>query len=184
MGYWDFSLTQSIRPHYGNGVDSASNRNEYQEYFLGDKVGRCVWWDNITAIICRLSWNLGPSTSWKTQGLPRPVQGLISFAFTLLSLPVTQSFPATTRKTTEGFRNRQPTTPYCDCLYFLAKLSFLRNGTDCRKFHIMCHHSSRLRLSLHLQFSMHADSMYKHPDIYKYLIISNLQERCKNCGPW
>ena len=26
------------RPHYGPGVDSASNRNEYQEYFLGVKV--------------------------------------------------------------------------------------------------------------------------------------------------
>ena len=32
---WNFSLTQSFRPHYGPGVDSASNRNEYQEYFLG-----------------------------------------------------------------------------------------------------------------------------------------------------
>jgi len=28
-------LTYSFRPHYGPGVDSASNRNEYQEYFLG-----------------------------------------------------------------------------------------------------------------------------------------------------
>jgi hypothetical protein len=28
--------------HYGPGVDSASNRNEYQEYFLGGKGGRCV----------------------------------------------------------------------------------------------------------------------------------------------
>jgi hypothetical protein len=27
----------SFRPHYGPGVDSASNRNEYQEYFLGVK---------------------------------------------------------------------------------------------------------------------------------------------------
>ena len=26
---------QSFRPHYGTGVDSASDRNEYQEYFLG-----------------------------------------------------------------------------------------------------------------------------------------------------
>ena len=25
------------------GVDSASNKNEYQEYFLGGKDGRCVW---------------------------------------------------------------------------------------------------------------------------------------------
>ena len=34
---WNFSLTQSFRPHYGPGVDSACNRNEYQEYFLGVK---------------------------------------------------------------------------------------------------------------------------------------------------
>jgi hypothetical protein len=35
--YWIFSLTQSFRPQYGPGVDSASNRNECQEYFLGEK---------------------------------------------------------------------------------------------------------------------------------------------------
>ena len=38
----NFSLTQSFRPRYGLGVGSASNRNEYQEYFLGGKGGRCV----------------------------------------------------------------------------------------------------------------------------------------------
>ena len=30
----NFSLTQSFRLHYGPGVDSASNTNEYQEYIL------------------------------------------------------------------------------------------------------------------------------------------------------
>jgi len=35
--HWNFSLTQSFRSHYGPGVDSASNRNDYQEYFLGLK---------------------------------------------------------------------------------------------------------------------------------------------------
>jgi hypothetical protein len=40
--YCNFSLTQSFRPYYGPRVDSASNRNEYQEYFLGGKGGRCV----------------------------------------------------------------------------------------------------------------------------------------------
>ena len=29
---------KSFRSHHGPGVDSASNRNEYQEYFLGVKV--------------------------------------------------------------------------------------------------------------------------------------------------
>ena len=40
--HWNFSLTQSFRPHCGPGLDSASNSNEYQEYFLEGKVGRCV----------------------------------------------------------------------------------------------------------------------------------------------
>jgi len=35
--HWIFSLTQSFRTHYGPGVDSASNRNKYQECFLGVK---------------------------------------------------------------------------------------------------------------------------------------------------
>jgi len=31
-----------FRSHYGPGVDSASNRSEYQEHFLRDKSGRCI----------------------------------------------------------------------------------------------------------------------------------------------
>jgi hypothetical protein len=34
--HWNFSLT-SFLLHYGPGVGSSSNRNEYQEYFLGVK---------------------------------------------------------------------------------------------------------------------------------------------------
>jgi len=32
-----FTDIKSFLSHYGPGVDSASNRNEYQEYFLGVK---------------------------------------------------------------------------------------------------------------------------------------------------
>ena len=32
-----FVRIKSFRSHYGPGVDSASNRNKYQEYFLGVK---------------------------------------------------------------------------------------------------------------------------------------------------
>jgi hypothetical protein len=52
-------VSQYLRPHYGPGVDLASDRNEYQEYFLwgkSDPVGRA---DNLTTFMCRLSWNLG-----------------------------------------------------------------------------------------------------------------------------
>jgi len=33
---------KSFQSHYGPGVDSTSNRNEYQQHFLGGKGGRCV----------------------------------------------------------------------------------------------------------------------------------------------
>jgi len=33
---------KSFRSHYGPGVDSSSNRNQYQEHFLWGKGGRCV----------------------------------------------------------------------------------------------------------------------------------------------
>ena len=33
----NFSVTYSFWSHYGPGVDPASNRNEYQVYFLGVK---------------------------------------------------------------------------------------------------------------------------------------------------
>ena len=37
-----FIYIKSFRSHYVPGVDSASNRNEYQKHFLGVKSGRCV----------------------------------------------------------------------------------------------------------------------------------------------
>ena len=35
--HWNFSLIKSFPSHYGPGFGSASDRNEYQEYFLGVK---------------------------------------------------------------------------------------------------------------------------------------------------
>ena len=37
MGSLNLSFSSSIRPHYGIGIDSASNRNKYQAYHLGVK---------------------------------------------------------------------------------------------------------------------------------------------------
>jgi len=54
--HWSFSLTQSFRPHYGPEVVSASNRNEYLEYFLGRGDRRPVCRaDNLTTFVYRLS---------------------------------------------------------------------------------------------------------------------------------
>ena len=73
---------KSLRSHYGPGVDSASNGNEYyQEYFLGCKGGRCVRLTTYHHPV-PLSRNLGTLTSWNPLGLSRPVTGLIYLSYT------------------------------------------------------------------------------------------------------
>ena len=67
---------KSFRSHYGPGVDSASNRNEFQEYFLGGKGGPCVRLTTYHHHV-PLSRNLGTSTSWNPLGPSGPVTGLI-----------------------------------------------------------------------------------------------------------
>jgi len=81
----------SFRSHYGPGVDSASNRNEYQEYFLGVKSGRCVRL-KIYHNSGPLSWNLGTLTSWNPLGHSRPVTGLLYFFYTEYITSIILSF--------------------------------------------------------------------------------------------
>jgi len=49
-------VNRSFFPHYVTGVDSASNRNEYQEYFLGVKTAGAEGWK---------LYNLHLPTVWK-----------------------------------------------------------------------------------------------------------------------
>ena len=61
MVSWEFLIDiKSFRSHYGPGVDSASNRNEYQEYFLGVKSGRCVRLTTLppSCAVVMKPWNL------------------------------------------------------------------------------------------------------------------------------
>ena len=67
---------KSFRSHYGPGVDSASNRNEYQEYFLVVKAAGAQGWQPYHHPV-PLSRNLGALTSWNPLGLSRPVTGLL-----------------------------------------------------------------------------------------------------------
>jgi len=72
----NFSLTLSYRPHYGHGSDSASNINEYHDYFLWSKGGRCVGMTSLPPSYadCFEIWVPTPSRSpWACN---RPVQGL------------------------------------------------------------------------------------------------------------
>jgi len=52
-------LTGSFRPHYGRGIDSTSNRSEYQGYFLGGEGGRCVGLTYLTTFMHPTPTNSG-----------------------------------------------------------------------------------------------------------------------------
>ena len=67
---------KSFRSHYDPGVDSASNKNEYQEYFLRGKGGRWVRLATYHHPVL-LSCNLGTLTSWNPLGHSRPVTGML-----------------------------------------------------------------------------------------------------------
>ena len=67
--HWIFHWHNPSGRTVGPGVDSASNRNEYQEYFLGRLRRPVRRADNLTTFTCRLSWNPGASTSWNPLGL-------------------------------------------------------------------------------------------------------------------
>ena len=75
--HWNFLLTQSFHPHYDPEVDSASNRNEYQEYFV---VGRGSWCMGLTTFPpscsdCLEIWEpQPPGTSW-------PIHACVRIAF-------------------------------------------------------------------------------------------------------
>ena len=74
---------KSFRSHYGPGVDSACNRNEYQEHFLGEKSGRCV---RLTTLppSCAVVMKSGNLNFLEPSGQLGPVTGLIYFFFYIL----------------------------------------------------------------------------------------------------
>jgi hypothetical protein len=82
--HWNFSLTKSFWLHYGPGpgVDSASNRNEYQEYFLGRKGGWCIGLKTLPTLCvkCLEIWEPQPP------GTLRACSGLSRDCFTFFFL--------------------------------------------------------------------------------------------------
>jgi hypothetical protein len=73
--------------HYGPGVHSASNRNEYQECFLGVKAAGAWGWQ-LHHHPVPLSCNLGTLTSWNPLGHSRSVTGLLYLYLFIYSFSV------------------------------------------------------------------------------------------------
>jgi hypothetical protein len=86
-----FHWHKSFCSYNGPGVDSDSNRNEYQENFLGVNAAGAYGWQPYHHPV-PLSRTLGTLTSWNPLGHPRPVMGLLYlYQFLLYSCSVSKT---------------------------------------------------------------------------------------------
>jgi len=97
--HWNFSVTY-FGLHYGPGVDSTSNRNEYQKYSLGSK--GC--WVGLATLILSCGdyleiWELQTPVA---SGPFRPVQGLLTFITIFLWMEYVNILRAKRKSAGEG----------------------------------------------------------------------------------
>jgi hypothetical protein len=82
-----FNWRKPFQPHYGPGVDSATNRNEYQNSSWEVKGGRCVGLTTLRPSVSRLSRRCESLDLHNPMEPPRPVSGIaLPFFFTSLIL--------------------------------------------------------------------------------------------------
>jgi hypothetical protein len=73
----EFFIDIILQPHYGPGVDSDSNRNEYQEYFLGGKGGQLVGLTTLPPLCADILESWSPNFLEPSVPVSRPVVGLL-----------------------------------------------------------------------------------------------------------
>jgi hypothetical protein len=103
--------TQSFRPHYGPGVDSASNRNEYQQSFWGGGVkrGRRVRLTTSPSV-SQFSGKCGSLDILQPYRLPRTVTG-ITLLYLSKGISFHVMFLRTVKLSAEGGCQFVPTSP-------------------------------------------------------------------------
>jgi hypothetical protein len=77
-----FQFISSFQPHYVPGIDSACNRNEYQESSWGVKDGRCIRLKTLAPSVSRFSrYNVGASVFHSHADFHGLLQGYLYFLY-------------------------------------------------------------------------------------------------------
>jgi hypothetical protein len=137
------SWWQFFRPHCGPGVDSASNRNEYQEYFLGGKGSQCVGLTTLPPSCADCLEILGASKSWN----PQACTGTAC----LITQNVTSAYPPTSKlqisqnKSFAELKYRKPNHNIRNRCLIQKKCHKTRFSTVVRWRYQLCHYHSQLK---------------------------------------
>jgi hypothetical protein len=120
----EFFIDIILPPNYGLGVYSACNGIEYQEYVLWGKGGRCIRLTNLH-FMCRLSWNLGASNSYKTQSVYRTLQRILYLS--PYSLTTQDVLFSSTKAVTRHINScREHCTIQCESILFICPFVRIR----------------------------------------------------------
>jgi len=98
--HWNFSLIQFFRSHCSSGIDSAANRNEYQDYFLRGKGGRCIGQTTLPPSFadCLGIWESQPPGNLRS--CPHLQWDCFTFSSTFIGFTTTTSYSKTCLKRT------------------------------------------------------------------------------------
>jgi len=135
--------------------------------------------------MCRLSWNLGSSTSWNPQGLSRPVMGLLYLYLYLLHMELAHHQVKHTKMSRQDWACNYRNTNKCaksdgiwtckigiclSCVQSHGRIKYQRTSAVLWHWQTLCHAQQENNRLPHINQSRNTESYMQNSDLSFYTI--------------